>query len=244
MNLICGRGAGMNEIKIALVGDYNEEVVAHGAIPQALRLSAGIIGAAVDPEWIPTNDLQAVEIGDVLANYQGIWITPGSPYRSMQGALNAIRHAREHCIPLIGSCGGFQHMVIEFARNRLGMASANHAEENPDADVLMVAPLACSVSNQSHRFKLAAGSRVEDIYGRGEISEPYGICNYGPNPFYIDRLEAAGFQVSGTDLNGEIRIMELIGHPFFIGTLFQPERSALQGLVHPLITEFIRSVVE
>ncbi|WP_234993091.1 MULTISPECIES: hypothetical protein [unclassified Paenibacillus] len=109
--------------------------------------------------------------------------------------------------------------------------------------MLLVAPLTCSVSNQSHRFKLATGSRVEGIYDSDEISEPYGICNYGPNPIYIDRLEAAGFKVSGTDLNGEIRIMELNGHPFFMGTLFQPERSALQGLVHPLITEFVRSVV-
>ncbi len=89
IDLICGKGAGMNEIKIALVGDYNEEVVAHGAIPQALRLSAGTIGAAVEPEWVPTDSLQG-DIADVLANYQGIWITPGSPYRSMQGALNAI----------------------------------------------------------------------------------------------------------------------------------------------------------
>ncbi|WP_127508312.1 CTP synthase C-terminal region-related (seleno)protein [Paenibacillus humicus] len=233
----------MNGVKIALIGDFNEEVVAHGAIPQALRLSAGAIGAAVEPEWVSTDSLQADDSADVLATYEGMWITPGSPYRSMQGALNAIRHAREHSIPLIGSCGGFQHMVIEFARNRLGMASADHAEENPDAEVLLVAPLTCSVSNQSHRFKLATGSRVEGIYDSDEISEPYGICNYGPNPIYIDRLEAAGFKVSGTDLNGEIRIMELNGHPFFMGTLFQPERSALQGLVHPLITEFVRSVV-
>ncbi|WP_234993090.1 MULTISPECIES: hypothetical protein [unclassified Paenibacillus] len=75
----------------------------------------------MEPEWVSTDCLQADDSADVLATYEGMWITPGSPYRSMQGALNAIRHAREHSIPLIGSCGGFQHMVIEFARNRLGM---------------------------------------------------------------------------------------------------------------------------
>jgi len=125
----------------------------------------------------------------------------------------------------------------------MGLTEADHAEENPAASLILVAPLACSVSEKLHSFKLASGSRVAAIYGMGEIVEQYGICNYGLNPEFSAQIDQAGLRIAGVDLDGHVRIMELDRHPFFVGTLFQPERSALKQLTHPLIKEFLRQAV-
>jgi CTP synthase (UTP-ammonia lyase) len=228
---------------IGLIGDYNPEVVAHVAIPQAIQLAANDLGYQVEFEWISTLSLEQ-DFEQKLSKYQALWTVPASPYRSMQGALNGIRFAREQRIPFLGTCGGFQHMIIEFARNIMGLAEANHAEENPSASLLLVAPLTCSVSQQTHTFKLTPGSKVADIYGNHVVVEQYGICNYGLNPEFAPMLEQAGLRIAGVDTDGEVRIMELDQHPFFIGTLFQPERSALKNVVHPLIKAFLRKAIQ
>ncbi|MFE4714324.1 hypothetical protein ACFRAM_26080 [Paenibacillus sp. NPDC056722] len=162
----------------------------------------------------------------------------------MQGALNGIRFAREHNIPFLGTCGGFQHMIIEFARNVLEISEADHAEENPNSSFILVAPLTCFVSEQTHTFKLTPGLKVAEIYGEHEIVEQYGVCNYGLNPEFAPLLEKAGMRIAGVDTDGEVRIMELMDHPFFIGTLFQPERSALKNMVHPLIRAFLQKAIQ
>jgi CTP synthase (UTP-ammonia lyase) len=84
------------------------------------------------------------------------------------------------------------------------------------------------------------GSRLHTIFGGKPATEGYR-CNYGPNPTWRGRLEAAGWRFTGFDETGEVRAGELPSHPFFIGTLFQPERSALRGERHPLITAFVQA---
>ncbi|MFD2615689.1 CTP synthase C-terminal region-related (seleno)protein [Paenibacillus gansuensis] len=233
----------MNVRNIGLIGDYDEEVVAHMAIPRAIQLAAEEMGIQINFEWISTPSLDR-DFEQKLSKYQGLWVVPASPYRSMQGALNGIRFAREQQIPFLGTCGGFQHMIIEFARNVMGLTDADHAEENPSSSLILVAPLTCSVSEKIHLFKLTPGSKVRDIYGTNEIVEQYGICNYGLNPEFSPMLEKAGLSIAGVDLEGEVRIMELNQHPFFVGTLFQPERSALKNTIHPLIKAFLRSAIQ
>jgi CTP synthase (UTP-ammonia lyase) len=228
---------------IGLIGDYDEEVVAHVAIPRAIQLAANDIGVQINFEWVSTPSLDQ-DFEQELSKYQALWVVPASPYRSMQGALNGIRFARERRIPFLGTCGGFQHMIIEFARNVMGLTEADHAEENPSASLILVAPLTCSVSEKMQTFKLTPGSCVMDIYEKNEIFEQYGICNYGLNPEFSPILEEAGLRIAGVDLDGEVRIMELDQHPFFIGTLFQPERSALKNIVHPLIKAFLRKAIQ
>ncbi|WP_199617079.1 CTP synthase C-terminal region-related (seleno)protein [Paenibacillus alkalitolerans] len=228
---------------IGLIGDHDEEVAAHAAIPRAIQLAADNIGVRSHFEWVPTPSLDQ-DFEQKLSKYQALWVVPASPYRSMQGALNGIRFARERRIPFLGTCGGFQHMIIEFARNVMGLTEADHAEENPSASLILVAPLTCSVSEKTHTFKLTPGSKVTDIYGTHEINEQYGVCNYGLNPEFSPILEEAGLRIAGADVDGEVRIMELDQHPFFIGTLFQPERSALKNIVHPLIKAFLRKAIQ
>lgn len=227
-------------IRAGLIGDYNPDVKAHRAIPEALRLAAGELGRTVEFDWIPTPDLQR-DHERKLDRYQALWTVPASPYASMEGALNGIRFARERKVPFLGTCGGFQHMLLEYARNALGLAEADHAELNPAASLLLVTPLTCSVSEQTLVFKLVPGSKAAEAYGTGEVQEQYGTCNYGLNLEYAPLFERTELRVAGVDTDGEIRIMEHRDHPFYVGTLFQPERSAFRGRVHPLIRAYLEA---
>ena len=105
---------------IALVGDFKPDALAHQAIPIALALAGQVEQRAVSWEWVPTAAIR--QPARDLARFSGIWVTPASPYASMAGALAAIRWARETRRPIFGSCGGFQHMLIEFARDVAGLA--------------------------------------------------------------------------------------------------------------------------
>jgi CTP synthase (UTP-ammonia lyase) len=227
-------------LKIALVGDYSPDVPAHRAIPRALALAGESMGAEVAPGWLATD---AIDVGsrDALRVFDAIWCVPASPYASMQGALHAIRTAREEGIPFLGTCGGFQHALIEYARNVLGLLDADHAESNPQAALALVAPLACALVEARGTIRFAAGSRLADVYGAPAAVEGYR-CSYGLNPTYRARLEDGRLLVAATDDDGDVRAVELHGHPFFFATLYQPERSALSGDdPHPLITAFVRA---
>lgn len=224
--------------RVALVGDYDPAVTAHRAIPEALRLAAGRLGVAVEPVWLHTSTL-APPVGPKLSDAAGIWCVPASPYANAGGALAAIRFARESGRPFLGTCGGFQHAVIEYARNVLGLHAADHAETAPNADVPLIARLSCSLVEKSGAVVPVAGSRLRAAYGVDRADETYH-CNYGVNPAY-ERLLAGdgGLRVCARDAAGDVRAVELTSHPFFVATLFQPERSALHGIAHPLVTAFV-----
>ena len=219
-------------MRIALIGDFNPEVLAHQAIPKALALAAG--GQDVRPEWLATEAAASAE----LNGYSGFWCVPASPYRSMEGALRVIRYAREKQRPFLGTCGGCQHAVLEFARNVCGMASAGHKESDPATSDPVITNLACSLIEASETLRPVPGTRLHDIYGADAISEKYH-CSYGLNPDYMPRLARAGLLVAILGPNGEPRAVELSAHPFYFGTLFQPERSAFEGKCHPLISAFV-----
>jgi CTP synthase (UTP-ammonia lyase) len=221
-------------IRIGLIGEYQLEVKAHVAIPQALELAAHDLGSPFEAEWLATPPLEHdTELR--LAAYRALWFVPNTPYASMDGALCALRYAREQQIPTLGTCGGCQYMLIEYARNVLGMSSADHAEEHPDAEVALITPLVCSNTDIITTCLLTPGSRVAALYGTNEVTEEYGTCNYGPNAEFWPALEQGGLHVTGVDSDGNARVIEIDQHPFFIGTLFQPERSAFRQIVHPLI---------
>lgn len=226
---------------IALVGDYDPNVTAHVAIPRALGLACEKAGLSIEWQWIATE-----KIGDApatLSDVSGIWVVPASPYKSMDGALAAIRYARERGVPFLGTCGGFQHALIEFARDVVGLCDADHAETNADGQDLVVTRLSCSLVGQSGEISFTPGSQLSAIFRGRPTSEGYR-CNYGPNPAYRSRFESAGLRFTGFDAAGEIRAGELPSHRFFIGTLFQPERSSLQGEAHPLIVSFVQAVAQ
>src|SRR5262245_5418831 len=127
--------------RLALVGDRSPHVRAHTRIPGIIESLRQHDGLAIDAYWIPTDDVA----GTNLEGFEGIWMLPGSPYRSEAGAILAAKTAREQGIPFLGTCGGFQHALLEFARNVCGLADAAHAENTPDAHHQLINALTCSL---------------------------------------------------------------------------------------------------
>jgi CTP synthase (UTP-ammonia lyase) len=235
---------------IALVGDFDESCTAHQAIPVALRLARAATGVHITWSWVGTNEIDSNSDPPFLprqrtslTGFAAVWLVPGSPYASMAGALTAIRFTREMGRPFLGTCGGFQHALIEFARNVCLVYDADHEETNPGAGELVVTRLATDLVEKTGGVTFTPGSRLHAIFDRKPTTEEYH-CNYGLNPAWRARLETGGLRFTGFDESGDVRAGELPGHPFFIGTLFQPERSALRGERHPLITAFVRAVAE
>ena len=230
----------MKTYAVAPVGDYDSSVPAHRAIPIALELAAKHHGIKIDATWFGT-----ARIGDAeteLAPFHGVWCVPASPYANFSGALDTIRVARERHLPFLGTCGGFQHALIEYFRNVLGVSSADHAESNPDAVQPVITKLTCSLVEKQGELLLEAGSLLHISYGESRTREEYR-CSYGPNPLYESTLAASEFRITARDLAGEIRGGELRGHPFFVGTLFQPERRALNGQLPPVVREFAAALM-
>ena len=197
----------------------------------ALRL------AGAEGVWVHT-----AKVGDptvTLAGYRGIWCVPASPYADENGAFAAIRFARESRRPFLGTCGGFQHALIEYARNVRGMAEAGHAETDPELAMPLIAPLACSLVEARQRLSLTPGSLIGAAYG-GETPVEEGYhCNYGLNPALAAMLWDGELLPVAYDESGEVRAVELRSHPFFAATLFQPERRALAGEIPPLVRAFV-----
>lgn len=227
-------------VTIGLVGDFDAGVPAHQAIPRALNHAAEALGLEVRHEWVPTDEISAVSR---VARFDGLWCVPASPYRDMDGALLAIRHARESGTPFLGTCGGFQHAIVEYARGVLGWSDADHAETAPNAVRAVISPLVCALVEATDSVRLYPGSRLAAAYGTSETVEGYR-CRYGLNPEFQAALVSGPLRASADDESGELRAVELDGHPFFVATLFQPERAALQDRGAPLVEAFVRACAE
>lgn len=225
--------------RIALVGDYSESVVAHRAIPIALKLAVEALKADVSWEWLHSRTLQAPE--PQLDAFAGVWCVPGSPYENTQGVLDAIRFARLAKRPFLGTCGGFQHAVIEYAQSVWGIDAVHHAELDPNATNPVIAPLVCALREVRGGLHFEPGSRLRKIYDRDSANEEYH-CGYGFNEAYLEKLQSGPLKIAARDDEGSVRAVELDGHPFFIGTLFQPERAALRDQTPPLVKAFVAAV--
>ncbi len=222
-------------LRIGLVGDRDDSITAHRAIPRAIELASRAHGLQSTAEWIATD---AILDDSRFVALDAIWVVPGSPYRNMDGALRAISFARTNGLPFLGTCAGFQHAVIEHARSALRWTDADHAETSPDAARAVVVALACSLVEASETIRLEPSSRLAAAYGALEITEQFR-CNYGLNPAFAAELTQGPLRAAAHDAAGDVRAVELDGHPFFVATLFQPERAALTGSVPPIVDAFI-----
>src|SRR5262245_8926577 len=148
------RSGSVRTARIGLVGDHDPAVVAHQAIPRALALAADAAGVRLESAWLPTDTIDGA---GALEAFDGLWCVPASPYRSMTGALRAIENARRRGRPFLGTCGGFQHVLVEYARAVLGWSDADHAESATGPEPgsapgarprLVVTPLSCSLRSE------------------------------------------------------------------------------------------------
>lgn len=207
----------------------------------SLSIAATNLRAAIAHEWIGTASIS--RNAEELNAYSGIWCVPASPYASFEGALTAIRFARLNLILFLGTCGGFQHAVIEYMRS-MGHTAADHVESNPHAEMPVIAPLSCSLVEKDGLILIRSGTTLSTIYGSDRANEQYH-CNYGINPEYASHFDGqVGLKAVAHDACGEVRAVELVGHPFFLATLYQPERAALQHSNHPLIHAFVTASLQ
>ncbi len=224
-------------ITIGIIGDFDEKRPSHFATNEALTHCADKLSMNIEISWLPTKSLESISKED-MSMFDAFWCSPGSPYLSYTGAIKGIQFARENNYPFIGTCGGFQHAVMEYAQNVLSLTEVYHAEYNPDASSFFIAPLSCSLVGETKKIYLKEGSIVQQIYDKDETVERYN-CSFGLNPSYQDTFDARGFHVSGTDENGEVRIFELPENRFYMATLFQPQLSSTKENPHILILKYL-----
>jgi CTP synthase (UTP-ammonia lyase) len=223
---------------IALLGEFTPTFQPHVATNAAIEHSRASLSTAVEGIWVSTDDIAH----SLFERFSGIWVAPGAPYRNMDKTLWAIRYAREHQVPCFGTCGGFQHMVLEYARNVLGFRDAHHAEYDPYASDLFISELVCSLAGREMQLSFVQGSQVAAIYDSLSTTEQY-YCNFGVNPDRVALLKSGPLRITGSDSEGEVRVIELPGHPFFLGTLFVPQTRSMPEKPHPLVTAFLKAIV-
>jgi CTP synthase (UTP-ammonia lyase) len=222
--------------RLALVGDRSDAVLAHLRIPVILD-ALGRDAAPLDAYWLPS---RSIDPASDLTGFDGIWVLPGSPYENVAGVLHAIETARTTGIPFLGTCGGFQHMLLELARNVCGLDVHHGESAGPDQDALLV-PLACSLLGEEDGITVLPGTLAAQIMGAGPTTERY-FCSYGLDDRYLAMLVEHGLVVSGRDDAGALRLGELAGHPFYLGSLFQPELSSDATWIHPILVAFAAAV--
>lgn len=239
-------------INVGILGDFDPGKASHPATDAAIRHAARYLSIEAGITWLPTPSLLTVEGRKKLAQFDCLWASPGSPYKSREGVIKAIQFAREMDYPFIGTCGGFQHTLLEYAMNVSGLADAGHAEEDPDTATPLLILAACPVDGRPQgaprlwggiKINISPDSLAFSIYRSPTIKEMF-TCSYELNPAYRDTLEKNGLRVSGISEDGGTRIVELPEHRFFIATGFVPQLSSEEDRPHPLIIACLKAAAE
>ena len=240
-------------VRIGILGDFNPEFRSHHATNDSLQHAARRLAIEVESTWLATPSLLEPGATATLDSYDGLWASPGSPYKSFDGMLKGIEFARVHDRPFLGTCGGFQYALIECARNVLGIRDANTAEENPNSRNIIIYPVSCAVPNRAAgapklsgvvpKIHLRPGSYLASYYGKETVEEEF-FCNFEVNPEFEWTAMEAGFPVVARGERGECRAIESPAHLFFVATLFQPQLSSREDNPHPLIIAFVQAVAD
>jgi CTP synthase (UTP-ammonia lyase) len=227
-------------ITVGIVGDYDETYTTHLATDAALSHAAAQLGIRVERRWLAPVALERDPTP--LADVDAVLCAPGSPYSSLDGALEAIRFARTSRLPALGTCGGCQHMLLEFARNVLGVHDAQHAECAPDADEIVISALACSLVGRTGKVDLLPP--LSELYGAAQTQEQY-FCGFGLHPAYESDLERGGFRIVGRDAQDRTpRAFVLDANPFYVAALFVPQVSSTPGAPHVLVRRLVEAAAE
>lgn len=220
-------------VSIGILADYSPSYETHSATDKSLALAASKLGVNIDVEWLPTRSLDKVD----LKSFSGL-IAGTGVYEDRGLVLKALRFAREQGIPTLATCGGFQFMIIEYARNVLGLAGVGHEEFDTDAGAHIITQMQCSLRGTEGEITIERDSQVGEIYKTDPVMERF-YCAFGINPVYVDVLCASPLRIVGRDQQGLIRVTELPSHPFYIGTLFVPQAASLTDASHPLVEGLI-----
>jgi CTP synthase (UTP-ammonia lyase) len=242
-------------VRIAILGDFNADFRSHHATSDALQHAARKLGMKVESEWLATPSLNKPEAEKTLESFDGIWASPGSPYKSFDGMLKGIEFARRRDWPFLGTCGGFQYAFIEFARHVLHIEDADSAENNSGSNNVVIHPVVCAVSNRKGNapklsgpvaeIRLRPGSYLQSFYGKNQqtVTEEF-FCNFEVNPDFEWMTMEAGFPIVARGPQGEIRAIESPTHRFYLATLFQPQLSSTEKKPHPIVLAFVQAAAD
>ena len=235
-------------VRIGLIGKYISLPDAYLSVVEALKHGGFHHGAAVEIDWIAAEDVEGLLAAGRLRDLDGLVIPGGFGERGSEGKIAAARYARENNIPCLGLCLGLQMMVIDFARNVLGLSGANSTEMDPQTlhPVIDLMEHQREVTTKGGTMRLGAyyaellpGSIVGNAYGERVISERHRH-RYEFNSKYQHRFEQAGLLCSGLSPDGRlVEFVELPGHPFWVGTQAHPEFKSRPDRPAPLFRELI-----
>ena len=226
-----------DEPYIAVIGDRVVGLERHDAIEAAIAHATMGGGRSIAVRWAATNGIDHDDPAERLRCACALWIAPGTPYRSTEGALAAIKCAREHDLPLLATGGGFHHVVMEYARSVLGFVDTSQAAYDPFASRLF-AGWPDDAPQSEFDVEVLAGSTAAGAYECAAARE-HESGDVRIAPLHIAALEAAGLRVSGRDRAGDPQIVELETHPFYVATLFLPHTASSARHAHPLVRAFV-----
>lgn len=239
-------------LDIAFVGKYLKlddayksvfEAFAHASVANYVKINFH----PLNPELLEENDPETCAL---LERVHGIFIPGGFGIRGILGKMKALRLARERKIPAFGICLGLQCMVMEYARNILGLKEADSTEFVPDtphpiidmlANLKGIRDLGGTMRLGAYKAKLAEGSLAAKCYGSLEISERHRH-RFEVNPDYVQLLKDGGLNISGTGPSDLVEIVEITGHPFYLGVQYHPEFLSSPLKPHPLFKAFVAAV--
>lgn len=240
------------EVKIGLVGKYVELQDAYKSIDESLFQAATYNDRRLNLRYIHSERLNESNVDEQLSGLDGVIVAPGFGQRGIEGKFTALRWCREHDVPTFGICLGMQCMVIEFARNVLGLAGANSTEMDPSThdNVIDLMEEQKSISNLGGTMRLGAydchladGSRALRAYGRADISERHRH-RFEFNNDYRERFEAAGMKCSGENpATHLVEVVELPDHRWYIGTQYHPEYSSTVENPNPIFLDFMCAAI-
>jgi CTP synthase len=236
------------EVRIGLVGKYVEYEDSYKSLKEALLHGGLAHDVRVDIDWIEAEHLGWPDCVSTLRSFDGILVPGGFGKRGIEGMIHAIRYAREHRVPYFGICLGMQTMVIEFARNVCGLASANSTEFDPGSpsrviyklrELKGVDELGGTMRLGAYTCNLAPGSFARTAYGIDQISERHRH-RYEFNREFEPILTEHGLRLTGETPDGTyVEMCELADHPWYLGCQFHPEFKSKPLEPHPLFKAFI-----
>ena len=247
-------------VRVGLVGKYVDLPDAYLSVTEALRAGGFANNAKVEIKWIVSDDCESDAGAEKnLSNVDAICVPGGFGVRGIEGKLGALKYAREKKIPTLGLCLGLQCMVIEIARNKAGLTSANSAEFDPTTDAPVIATMVGQekiVAGEAdmggtmrlglYKAALQPGSIVAETYGANEISERHRH-RYEVNNNYREEISKAGLVFSG--LSPDQHLVEFVElprevHPYYVGTQAHPEFRSRPTKPHPLFSGLIKAALE
>jgi len=240
-------------VTISLVGKYTGLADSYMSVIEALKHAGSACNAGVDINLVEAEKLVGGELSKCLRASDGILVPGGFGTRGAEGKISAIEFAREHDVPLLGVCFGFQLSIVEFARNVARMRSANTTEIDPDtsypviymmAEQRMVESLGATMRLGSSPILIERGTLAHGLYGQGRIYERHRH-RYEVNPSLKERLVRHGLRFSGfTEDRTRMEILELPGKFFFLGTQFHPEFKSRPGRPDPAYYGLVKAALD